>query len=209
MKIEQWPIGKLIPFAGNARKIPKSAVEKVSASIEAFGWRQPIVVDKENVIIIGHVRRLAARKLKLKTVPVHIAADLSPAQVKALRLMDNRSHDEAQWEPSMLTAEFASLGDLSFDLGLTGFDHDEIFPPAGDPGESSESRSAKASETGGRMTRIEFTEPQVFHLTKLLELTVGAAVSSRATVSYQAALRKFQQSRLVPAASPIGGASVD
>src|ERR1051325_6898752 len=87
-KIEWWPIDKPIPYARNAPKLSSSAVDKVAASIKEFGWRQPVVVDKEGVIIIGHTRLKAAQKLGLKEVPVHVAANLSAAQVKALRLMD-------------------------------------------------------------------------------------------------------------------------
>src|ERR1700693_3292389 len=94
MKITLWLLEKITPYARNARKIPQSAVDKVAASIQEFGWRQPIVVDRDGVIIVGHVRLLAAKKLRLSHVPVHVAENLTPAQVKAYRLMDNRSHQE-------------------------------------------------------------------------------------------------------------------
>ena len=94
MNIELWDIGRVIPYARNARKIPDKAVNKVAASIKEFGWRQPIVVDRESVIIVGHARLLAAQKLGLTQVPVHVADNLTPAQVKAYRIMDNRSHQE-------------------------------------------------------------------------------------------------------------------
>lgn len=100
--IEWWPIERPIPYARNARKIPESAVDKVAASIKEFGFRQPIVCDAEDVIVIGHVRLRAAKKLGLAHVPVHVARDLTPAQVKALRLMDNRSHEEAGWDFELL-----------------------------------------------------------------------------------------------------------
>jgi ParB-like chromosome segregation protein Spo0J len=73
MKIEEWSIDRPIPYARNARQIPQSAIDKVAASISEFGWRQPIVVDEHDVIIAGHTRLLAARKLGLATVPVHVA----------------------------------------------------------------------------------------------------------------------------------------
>ena len=94
LRVSAWAIDKVIPFARNARKIPAAAVAKVAASIKEFGWRQPIVVDREGVIICGHTRLLAARKLGLDQVPVHVAENLSPAQVRAYRLMDNRSHEK-------------------------------------------------------------------------------------------------------------------
>ena len=83
MKIEIWPIEKPIPYARNARKISDAAVAKVAASIKEFGFRQPIVVDTEGVIVAGHTRLLAARKLGLTEVPVHVATGLTPAQIKA------------------------------------------------------------------------------------------------------------------------------
>src|SRR3982074_851240 len=90
MTIENWPIVRPIPYARNARRIPQSAIDKVAASIKEFGWRQPIVVDSEDVIIAGHTRLLGAQKLELSEVPVHVALNLTPAQVKAYRIMDNR-----------------------------------------------------------------------------------------------------------------------
>jgi ParB-like nuclease domain len=127
MKIELWPIDKPIPYARNARTITTAAVDKVAASIQEFGWRQPIVVDAQRVIIAGHTRLLAARKLGLTEVPVHVADNLTPAQVKAYRLMDNRSHDEASWDFELLGPELLDLQNLGFgDLELTGFDAQEI-----------------------------------------------------------------------------------
>ena len=126
LRVSAWPIDKVIPFARNARKIPAAAVAKVAASIKEFGWRQPIVVDREGVIICGHTRLLAARKLSLDQVPVHVAENLSPAQVRAYRLMDNRSHEEAEWDMELLAPELEELRSLDMDLKLTGFDAREI-----------------------------------------------------------------------------------
>jgi ParB-like chromosome segregation protein Spo0J len=126
MKIEQWPIGKAKPYERNARKISDAAVEKVAASIREFGWRQPIVVDTEGVVIVGHARLLAARKLGMEHVPVHVADNLSAAQVKAYRLMDNRSHEETEWNYELLSTELFELKGLDLNLSLTGFDGDEL-----------------------------------------------------------------------------------
>src|SRR6202165_5814970 len=126
LRVSLWPIDKIIPFARNARKIPPSAVTKVAASIQEFGWRQPIVVDREGVIICGHTRLLAATKLGLNQVPVHVAENLSPAQVRAYRLMDNHSHEEAEWDMELLAPELEELRALDMDLKLTGFDPHEI-----------------------------------------------------------------------------------
>src|ERR1041385_4990097 len=121
-----WPTEKPISYARNSRKIPERAIDKVAASIKEFGWRQCIVVDKNGVIICGHTRLLAAKKLGLAQVPVHVARSLTPAQVKAYRLMDNRSHEEADWDLDLLGPELEELRDLDFDLTLTGFDQNEI-----------------------------------------------------------------------------------
>ena len=126
-------IGKVIPYARNSRKIPERAIDKVAASIKEFGWRQCIVVDKDFVIICGHTRLLAAKKLGLKQVPVHVADNLTPAQVKAYRLMDNRSHEEADWDLELLGPELEELRGLDFDLELTGFDEGEIADLLADP----------------------------------------------------------------------------
>src|ERR1035438_3696984 len=127
MKIVQWAIDRLIPYARNARKIPQEAIDKVAASIKEFGWRQPIVVDSERVVVAGHVRLLAAKQLGLEKVPVHVANDLTPGQIKAFRLMDNRSHQESGWDLELLGPELAALQALNLDAAaLTGFDAAEV-----------------------------------------------------------------------------------
>jgi DNA modification methylase len=126
MKVEIWPIENLIPYARNPRHIPQIAVNKVAASIREFGFRQPIVVDHKGVIIVGHVRLLAAQQLELTNVPVHVATELTVAQVNAYRLADNRTNEEATWDMEALALELASLKLDEFDLDLTGFNLDEI-----------------------------------------------------------------------------------
>jgi DNA modification methylase len=125
MKIEQWRISRVLPYKGNPRK-NDDAVEKVAASIKEFGFKQPIVVDKDDVVIVGHTRLLAALRLGMKEVPVLVARDLSPAQVKAYRLADNRVHEEAEWDEELLAHELGDLSKLGFNLEMTGFDADEI-----------------------------------------------------------------------------------
>src|ERR1041385_6357547 len=97
-----WPTEKPIPYARNSRKIPERAIDKVAASIKEFGFRVPIVVDKDGVIICGHTRWLASKKLALREVPVHVANNHTPAQVTTYRLMDNRSHQETDWDLELL-----------------------------------------------------------------------------------------------------------
>ena len=109
MQIEYWDINRAKDYHKNARKWSAHAVEKAAASIKAFGWRQPVVVDSEEVIVIGHLRRAAGKSIDEKQCPVHIARDLSPAQIKALRLADNRTNEESTWDLELLPAEFADL----------------------------------------------------------------------------------------------------
>jgi ParB-like chromosome segregation protein Spo0J len=133
MLVEMWPVERLIEYARNARKITQAAVDKVAASLKEFDWRQPIVVDKFDVIIVGHVRLRAAKKLGTTHVPVHVATNLTPAQVKAYRLMDNRSHEEVEWDFELLGAELLELKDLDISMVLTGFNARELDTLLRDP----------------------------------------------------------------------------
>lgn len=126
MNVEHWPIAKIVPYARNARIAPEAAIAKVAASIKEFGWRQPIVVDEEGVILAGHTRLLAAQRLGFEEIPVHVATGLTATQARAFRLMDNRSAQETSWDPELLPLEFSDLADLDFDLSLSGFEPDEI-----------------------------------------------------------------------------------
>lgn len=100
-KVEQWAVDRPVPYAKNPRR-NEAAVAKVTASLREYGFRQPIVVDEAGVVIAGHTRLLAAKALGLETVPVHVAAGLSPAQVRAYRLADNRTAQEAEWDDALL-----------------------------------------------------------------------------------------------------------
>jgi len=124
--VELWPTSRPTPYARNARVCPENAIAKVAASLTEFGWRQPIVIDGDGVIVVGHTRLLAAKRLGLEQVPVHVATDLSPEQVKAYRLMDNRSAQETSWDMDLLPLELSELADFEFDLALTGFEPDEL-----------------------------------------------------------------------------------
>lgn len=125
MAVEAWPIGKPKPYGANPRRNDK-AVPKVASSLREFGWRQPIVVDEKGVVIVGHTRLLAARSLGMTEVPVHVATGLTPAQVRAYRLADNRTNEEAEWDDAALASELAALDSDGFDLALTGFDGGEL-----------------------------------------------------------------------------------
>jgi DNA modification methylase len=114
------------PYPKNARKLSARAVSVVQASLKGFGWRQPIVVDGKGVILVGHTRLLAAQANGEKQVPVHVARDLTAAQAKAYRLMDNRSNQETSWDLGLLHLELTDLRNLNFDLSLTGFNPTEL-----------------------------------------------------------------------------------
>src|SRR5579863_5222345 len=126
MKITMWLLSKITPYAKNAREIPQRAIDKVAVSLKEFGPRQPIVVDKDGVIICGHTRWLAGQQLGWTEFPVHVADNLTPAQVRAYRLLDNRSHEETTWDADLLGLELLDLKGMGVDLDLTGFDLDEI-----------------------------------------------------------------------------------
>src|SRR5260370_26671136 len=97
-----------------------------AASLNEFGWRQPMVVDKHGVIVAGHTRLAAAKQLGLEQVPVHIAGDLTPEQIRGYRLMDNRSNEETSWDSAVLSMELGELKGLGFDMAMTGFSIGEL-----------------------------------------------------------------------------------
>jgi DNA modification methylase len=125
MKIEMWPIGRVKPYEKNPR-LNDAAVDAVAASIKEFGFRQPIVVDRDGIIIAGHTRFKAAHKLGLDKVPVHVAANLTAEQIRAYRLADNRTAENAEWNYDLLTLELSELKDGRYDLGVLGFSADEL-----------------------------------------------------------------------------------
>ena len=131
MKVELRSIESVQPYEHNPR-LNDQAVEAVAKSLREFGFRQPIVVDADGVIIVGHTRWKAAQKLGLKKVPIHIAKDLTPAQIKAYRLADNQTATLAEWNYDLLPIEIRDLQGLNFDLSLLGFsdtDLTEILAP--------------------------------------------------------------------------------
>lgn len=134
LEIEIVPTGSIFPYARNPRN-NAHAVDKVAASIVEFGFKQPIVVDGEGIIVVGHTRHLAAQKIGLKEVPVIRALDLTPVQAKAYRIADNRVADEATWDEDLLGLELSDLQGFGFDLAVTGFDAEELieYLPMDDP----------------------------------------------------------------------------
>jgi DNA modification methylase len=126
MKIEIVDINTIKPYENNPRKLKDSAIEKVAKSIKEFGFRQPIVVDKEKIIVVGHTRYRASKKLGLTNVPITIADNLTPEQINAYRIADNRTNEEAEWDIELLKTELKDLQLKDFDLDLTAFNEDEL-----------------------------------------------------------------------------------
>lgn len=120
MNIVYLKPGELTPYPANAKKHPVDQVQHIANSIREFGFRQPIVVDADNVVVIGHGRLLAAKKLGLDSVPVVRADDLTDEQIRALRLADNKTN-ESEWDFAELEAELAELS-IDFDMKEFGFD---------------------------------------------------------------------------------------
>ena len=126
MKVEQASTDSLIPYARNPRR-NQAAISKVAASIKEFGFRQPIVVDSDYVVVVGHTRLEAAKILGLDEVPVHVAKDMTPAQAKAYRLADNRTGEDANWDFELLALEIDDLREqFDGDLSAIGFDEGEL-----------------------------------------------------------------------------------
>jgi hypothetical protein len=141
MKVEAWALDRPKPYAGNPRVIPQSAVDKVAASLQRYGWRQPIVVCAKEEIVAGHTRRLAALQIReaggsipnwpdTSKLPVH-PSGMDEAAARAYRLADNRTGEEAEWDLDLLAVEFEGLREIGLDLDMTGFDEPEL--SAGDP----------------------------------------------------------------------------
>jgi ParB-like chromosome segregation protein Spo0J len=124
MKVEQWPIKNVKPYDKNPRK-NDDAVGKVALSIKTYGFRQPIVVDKDGIVIVGHTRLKAAKTLGMTKVPVHVA-DLTPDEARAYRIADNRTGEDASWDALLLGDEIELLNDAEFDIDLLGFEDGEI-----------------------------------------------------------------------------------
>ncbi|TQE96272.1 MAG: hypothetical protein FKY71_16690 [Spiribacter salinus] len=140
MQIDSWSIDRVRPYDGTPRTITPAAIGKVAQSLSEFGWRQPLVVDEHGVLIVGHTRLAAAKQLGMTEVPVHVAEGLDDAQVRAYRLADNRTGEEAGWDEEALAAELRALGDVDL-AALTAFDSSELDrylaelagdPPAGE-----------------------------------------------------------------------------
>lgn len=122
MKIQNVNIQDVKPYANNPRD-NDGGVDAVANSIKEFGWQQPIVVDKDHVIVAGHTRYKAAKKLGMKEVPIVVANKLTPEQVKAYRLADNKTGELTTWDTDLLDDELNDI--LNIDMSNFGFKNDE------------------------------------------------------------------------------------
>jgi len=126
LKLDFIPLEQIKPYLNNPRKHPEEQIKKIAQSILEFGFKVPIIVDKNFIIIAGHGRYEAAKRLNLKRVPVIIADDLTPEQVKAFRIADNRISLESEWDLDALAAEIQELLEEDFDLSLTMLNEKEL-----------------------------------------------------------------------------------
>lgn len=115
MKILEWKLTKIKPYENNPRK-NDAAVDKVAASIEAFGFKVPIIVDRNGVIVAGHTRLKAAEKLGLKTAPVIVAEDLDEEQARQYRIVDNKTGELSSWNYERLLKEIDAVDDMDIDF---------------------------------------------------------------------------------------------
>ena len=126
MKIEIADITSIKPYENNPRKLSDTAIEKVAMSLKEYGFRQPIVVDKDRVIVAGHTRFRASKKLGLKNVPISIIDNLTEEQINAYRIADNRTAEESEWDSELLKMEIKELEAKDFKLDLLGFNEDQL-----------------------------------------------------------------------------------
>lgn len=126
MKIKTVKIDDIKPYANNPRQNDGEAIDQVADSIKTFGWQQPIVVDKDMVIIVGETRYKAAKKLNLTSVPITVATNLTPTMAKQYRIADNRVGEYSDWDDSKLVKEFDELGKVEDGLDHLGFSQEDI-----------------------------------------------------------------------------------
>lgn len=120
-QIQYINLSEIVPYVNNPRN-NEDAVDKIASSIKEYGFNVPIVLDSDNVIICGHTRYLASKKLGIDEIPCIYANHLTPAQVKAYRIADNKTSEFAKWEDDLLAIELEQLQELNYDLDLTGFE---------------------------------------------------------------------------------------
>jgi DNA modification methylase len=126
MQIKLAEISNIKPYENNPRKLSEQAIEKVAMSLKEYGFRQPIVVDKDMVIVAGHTRYRASKKLGLKQVPISVIDNLTEEQINAYRIADNRTAEESEWDNELLKMEIKELEAKDFKLDLLGFNDEQL-----------------------------------------------------------------------------------
>lgn len=126
LAIEDWPLGRLIVDPGNPRSHAPEQIDQIVASVRAFGWTNPVLVDPEGMIIAGEARLAAARRLSRATVPVIVLAELSPAARRAYRVADNRIALNAGWDEDLLAAALRDIAAMELDMAAIGFADAEV-----------------------------------------------------------------------------------
>jgi DNA modification methylase len=126
MQIKLAEISNIKPYENNPRKLSDQAIEKVAMSLKEYGFRQPIVVDKDMVIVAGHTRYRASKKLGLKQVPISVIDNLTEEQINAYRIADNRTAEESEWDNELLKMEIKELEAKDFKLDLLGFNDEQL-----------------------------------------------------------------------------------
>lgn len=185
MKVTMISPAVLKPYWRNPRKIEK-AIPAVKASIEKYGFRQPIVVDGDNVILVGHTRYKAALELGLTKVPVHVAADLTPEQAKAYRIADNKSNELSEWDNTLLIPELremTNIDDLSVffphtDLEMllretSGTAGTSFEPPTLEEITEAQAKNDERFEVSGRATEADMIEMTCPHCGEDFQVSRG------------------------------------
>lgn len=173
MKIETRRIDTIRPYERNPRR-NDPAVAAVAASLREFGFRQPIVVDAAGVIITGHTTYRAARKLGLQHVPAHVAEDLTPQQVQAFRLADNKTAELAEWDDAKLTQEILALAGQGLDLAQFGFPAPDADKADADTGGAASGDDGDRPGADIEILRCTFTAKQQETVKKALEKAAKA-----------------------------------
>jgi len=161
----QAKLSDIKPYERNPRRNDDS-VQAVANSIKAFGFRAPIIVDADNVIIAGHTRYKAAKKLRLKTVPVIVADDMTPEQVEAYRIADNSAGSKSLWDMDLLGDQVKAI---EYDLSQYGLDYREEEPDT----EEDIDLATESGERHGGTIRFNLTEPQVDIIKQALDTVTG------------------------------------
>ena len=171
-KALETSINLIKPAPDNPREIPEKAVEQVAKSIQEFGWQQPLVVDNNQVIIAGHTRYLAAKKLGLKTVPCIQATHLTPEQAHAYRIADNRSHDYATWDYPELIQQINELDDFNDVLDVADWATVLESIPDPEPLNLDDEENAPASSQPAPDTPLDLDEEAAALIQKQYILTI-------------------------------------